>query len=533
MFDVGGVMFEARQLALLEEPVVSAQPPPDLGADYGEVFTRRWVVELILDLVGYTADRDLAGEVIVEPSCGTGAFLLPIVDRLVESSFRHRHELRSLGSAVRAFDLLDANAERARKAVAMRLQEAGLGQEAAVELTAGWVSTGDFLLNDHNSGCADYVVGNPPYIRLENVPRPIMDEYRRLCPTMRGRSDIYVGFIERGLDLLKLGGSLGFICADRWMRNQYGSDLREKVSLTYAVDAVIAMHDVDAFEDDVSAYPAIVVLRNGPHQNSVVAEAKVGFGQDEARTLSAWARGSEKRDIGIHGVEAARLDSWPKGRDLWPAGNPGQLALVADLEARFPPLEDETTNTRVGIGVASGCDDVYLTTQGNLVEEDRLLPILKAADTSEGTAAWSGTYLVNPWDRYGLVDLERFPRLAHYFEKNEARLRDRHVARRRPMQWYRTIDRVDPQLLGREKLVLPDLKAAAHPVLDEGNTYPHHNLYFVVSKVWDLEVLGGLLLSDVANLMVGAYCVKMRGGCYRFQAQYLRRVRVPASQSIP
>lgn len=68
--------------------------------------------------------------------------------------------------------------------------------------------------------------------------------------------------------------------------------------------------------------------------------------------------------------------------------------------------------------------------------------------------------------------------------------------------------------------------------MDYGNAYPHHNLYFVVSDAWDLEVLGGLLLSDVANLFVGTYCVKMRGGCYRFQAQYLRRIRVPDPESI-
>lgn len=47
---------------------------------------------------------------------------------------------------------------------------------------------------------------------------------------------------------------------------------------------------------------------------------------------------------------------------------------------------------------------------------------------------------------------------------------------------------------------------------------------------WYLEVVGGLMLSDVANLLVGAYCVKMRGGCYRFQAQYLRRIRVPPTR---
>jgi hypothetical protein len=91
---------------------------------------------------------------------------------------------------------------------------------------------------------------------------------------------------------------------------------------------------------------------------------------------------------------------------------------------------------------------------------------------------------------------------------------------------------VHAELRSQPKLVLPDIKAASHPVLDDGRYYPHHNLYFVVSDQWDLDVLGGLLLSDVANLFVGAYCVKMRGGCYRFQAQYVRRIRVPAFESI-
>ena len=69
-------------------------------------------------------------------------------------------------------------------------------------------------------------------------------------------------------------------------------------------------------------------------------------------------------------------------------------------------------------------------------------------------------------------------------------------------------------------------------MLDSGTTYPHHGLYFVTSDRWDLEVLGGLLLSDIAELFVATYCVKMRGGCYRFQAQYLRRIRVPQLSSI-
>lgn len=226
------------------------------------------------------------------------------------------------------------------------------------------------------------------------------------------------------------------------------------------------------------------------------------------------------------------MDRWFEGSDLWPTGSPAQLGLIADLEARFAPLEDHRTGTRVGIGVATGCDDVYITKDPELIEPERLLPLLEARDTTTGVVSWSGSYLVNPWNGAGLVDLAKYPRLHGYLEQHEARLRARHVARKRPPSWYRTIDRVHGDLLGRTKLVLPDMKASAHPVLDDGNFYPHHNLYFVVSDTWDPAVLGGLLLSDVANLFVGAYCVKMRGGCYRFQAQYLRRIRVPEVESI-
>ena len=190
------------------------------------------------------------------------------------------------------------------------------------------------------------------------------------------------------------------------------------------------------------------------------------------------------------------------------------------------------TATRVGIGVASGVDEVYLTKDSSLVEADRLLPLLMTRDTNDGAADWSGTYLVNPWHDGRLVELAEYPRLRAYLESRASLVKGRHVARTNPERWFRTIDRVEPGLLECEKLVIPELKAFIQPVLDSGQTYPHHGLYFITSDQWDLEVLGGLLLSDIAELFVATYCVKMRGGCYRFQAQYLRRIRVPDSASL-
>ena len=506
----------------------------DPDGTHGEVFTRRWVVDLILDLAGYRTTEDLGASVIVEPACGAGAFLVPIVERLAESCTEHRRSVADMGSAIRAFDVLDRNVKAARESVAARLVELGQADDVAASLSSQWISQGDFLLGTGRDGSSqvDFVVGNPPYVRLEDIPSEVSDAYRSECATMRGRADIYVGFFEKGLSMLGPGGRLAFICADRWMHNQYGEQLRALVASEYAVDTVVAMHSVDAFEESVSAYPAITVLRNGHQGPAQVVEATDGFDATDSRRLTRWLEAGSDHTPDGGCFHAARLDRWFEGSGHWPSGPPGVLEVISDLEERFDPLENWRTGTRVGIGVATGCDEVFVVEDAAEVEPCRLLPMLTAQDIASGMPRWGERYLVNPWEEGRLVDLEAYPGLASYLRRHANRIRRRYVARNRPASWYRTIDRVDPELQARPKLLLPDLKAAAHPVLDRGEFYPHHNLYYVVSDKWDLEVLGGLLLSDVANLFVGAYCVKMRGGTYRFQAQYLRKIRVPAPDSI-
>lgn len=520
-----------RQLSfdLGEEVDVSVFEIDEAG-QHGEVFTRRWVVELILDLTGYTADRDLGGMVAIEPSCGTGAFLVPMVERLIESCQCHARNLNEVGNALRAFDLLPAHVELAQKAVTKTVTDAGVEQALASEIAGQMVRCADFLLTDHSED-ADFVIGNPPYIRLEDVPKARSAAYRRACPTMRGRSDIFVGFIEAGLRLLKPDGALGFIVADRWMYNQYGSDLRKFIAGGYAVETVLTMHDVDAFDEKVSAYPAITVVRRAEQSTAVVANANGDFDEVAAPAFSKWtASGSRSKET--KAITAVKVPTWFGSDASWPSGNPAHLALLADLESRFAPLEDQRTGTRVGIGVATGADSVYLTDDPDIVEPDRLLPMLMTRDTTTGVAKWSGTYMVNPWENGKLINLDDYPRMKRYLESCNGQVVGRHVAQKNPLRWYRTIDRVEPGLRVREKLVIPDLKAYIQPALDRGETYPHHGLYVITSDTWDLEVLGGLLLSDIAELFVAMYCVRMRGGCYRFQAQYLRRIRVPQPDVI-
>jgi adenine-specific DNA-methyltransferase len=529
---MGHTLSSTRASRPVQIPLLVSSPANPAVPDEpkGVVYTKRWVVELLLDLSGYTADCDLVDSVAVEPSAGDGAFLGPMVERLVASCRRQRKPLASCKNSLIAYELNEQSAERARDLVVRCLIGQDVDSVTAKRLAGSWIFTGDFLFDAHKIA-ADFVIGNPPYVRLEEIPEETALFYRDAYPTMVGRADLYVAFFEAALRQLKDGGVCSFICADRWMRNQYGAELRELITSAFAVDVVIEMHSADAFHDEVDAYPAITIIRRRKQGAAIVAsagpEAESLSSHKLAATLLGGTRG--KTMTLPKGLRAARVDTWFKGNAPWPCHSPEQLALLRHLEDKFPPLE---MNARVGIGVATGNDRVFITKDAQLVESSRLLKLALVKDICEGKMQWSGHYLVDPWNGDGLVDLNKYPRMCEYFEAHGAALKKRHTAIKSAHAWYKTIDRVTHALTGKPKLYIADIKNTLEPVLDSGETYPHHNLYYIQSDIWDLEVLGGLLMSAVGQFFVESYGVRMRGGYLRFQAQYLRRIRLPSPDTL-
>lgn len=524
--------YTARQIAFDQISVKDPPLPPAIS--HGTVYTKRWVIDLMLDQAGVVPEADLASWTMIEPASGDGAFVSALAERLVASCQAHGHDISSCSHTIIAFELSPEAARRSRRVIAQCLVDRGIPIASAERLATGWVREGDFLLNAPLLPKADLVIGNPPYVRLEEIDPKTVKSYRSRYPTMVGRADLYVAFYEAALKGLKAGGRCAFICADRWMLNQYGSELRRLVTARYAVESIIEMHTVPAFDDDVSAYPAVTVIRLANQGPAVVARAERGIEQVTASELGQYLQAVRNGNTipRLPVLRAARVDAWFSGDAPWPVSSPERLALLKRLEDEFYPLESSRTGTRVGIGVATGADNVFITKDDSVAESKRLLPLAMAADTRNGFIEWSGNYLVNPWERDGLAGLNRYPVFASYVKSHGDRLRRRHIGKKNAHAWYRTIDRVDLSLTDKSKLLIPDIKERLHPVLDLGKYYPHHNLYWVTSTTWDMEVLGGLLLSDVAQFFVECYGVRMRGGYLRFQAQYLRRIRVPRPQDI-
>ena len=480
----------------------------------GAIHTRPEVAEFILDLMGWSIGNRLSKSRLLEPSAGEGDFLIPAVRRLLAEI---EPDDLNIAPCIRAVEVNLGALAICRDRLHELLSERGWSRLRSEQLLGDWLVHADFLTIPLSAQFT-HVVGNPPYLRLESLPKYLLRLYRSQWTSLFDRADLYVAFIEKSLGLLQPEGRLGFICADRWMKNRYGGPLRALVSASFHLEAYVDFTGCPAFFGEVDAYPAITVFRRGAGSKTHIA-FRPEISAASLIPLAKALRGEAK-----HVAVSIRHDVAKSDRS-WAFDEDGCMDIIRRLEKDFPELE--AMGVRVGIGVATGADAVYIGRELD-VEDSRKLPLVTTRDIRSGLVEWRGEWVLNPFEADGqLVELASYPRFAAYLEKHRDKISQRNVSARNPHGWFRTIDRIHESLTWRPKLLIPDIKGTAHVVYEEGKLYPHHNLYHITSETWELRALQTVLSSRLALAFIAAYSPRMRGGNLRFQAQYLRRIRIP------
>ncbi|MHB1362090.1 MAG: Eco57I restriction-modification methylase domain-containing protein, partial [Thermoleophilia bacterium] len=411
----------------------------------GAVYTKPEVVDFILDLAGYSTNQPLHEFRILEPSFGEGDFLLPITERLLATYRASRHNplniVEDLSDAIRAVEVHGESIKGTRIKLIELLRTNEVGESDAHRLVDAWIIEGDFLLTDLPHSFT-HAVGNPPYVRQELVPDALMAEYRARYRTIYDRADLYIPFIERCLRSLEPGGALGLICADRWMKNRYGGPLRAMIAEEFHLAVYVDMVDTPAFHSEVMSYPAITIIRREPDGPTRIAY-RPKIEREKLRLLAQVINTKDVTpDSGVREVVGVTKNSEP-----WLLQSSDQISVLRRLEADFPLLEE--AGCKVGIGVATGADKVFIGPLESLnVEPDRKLPLITTKDIETGAVQWKGLGVINPFrDEGQLVDLANYPLLSSYLEKHAELVRKRNVARKNPRNWFRTIDRIYPELV--------------------------------------------------------------------------------------
>jgi hypothetical protein len=233
--------------------------------------------------------QELRSLTIIDPACGSGAFLIAVFDFLAAEYKRVAERLAVLGEVVDA-------SEVDREILARNLHGVDLNPEP-VEITklSLWLKTakrgkllqdldasikcGNSLIADKAEhgrafdwqaafpevfarGGFDVVLGNPPYVRMEIIKsfKPYLEKHYSVASD---RADLYAYFYEKGLELLRPGGRLGYISSSTFFRTGSGEPLRHFLRTRAEIECMVDFGDLQIFEG-VTTYPAIVTLRRAP-----------------------------------------------------------------------------------------------------------------------------------------------------------------------------------------------------------------------------------------------------------------------------
>lgn len=313
----------------------------------GCVYTPPDIVNEVLNAAGYIPTRDLQSMKILEPSCGNGAFLVEIASRLVES-IRLRYPIEgsvsqldeeiatALSRNIMAIEIDGDALDEAKGRVLSMLEEKYSYHPMDADSMFGSWHAGDALEYLPTDGTRyDFVVGNPPYVRIHNVGD--ICNLREIPWCSSGMTDMFYAFYYFGLNHLNGNGTLSYIAPSVWMTSKYGEAMRDDLIAGGNVKTVID-HGDDQLFDGISAYVATTVLtaeRNESIEYSSPSVAKLSVPQDEA-----WIGGKlmpiadgETRNAFREIADGAICDKSVSVRTGFQTGND---ALFLDEAGRFP-----------------------------------------------------------------------------------------------------------------------------------------------------------------------------------------------------
>lgn len=224
----------------------------------GQVYTPTYLVQDILDVIGYKTDEQILEKHVIDNSCGDGAFLDEVVRRYItcfmECSKSKRLLEKQLSKYVHGIEL-DAGAYTA---CVKRLDT--IAVEFGLKNVAWDIRNADTLSVRDYDGQMDFVVGNPPYVRVHNLA----DNFAKVKTfefSNGGMTDLYLVFYEVGLRMLSKKGRLCYIAPSSWINSLAGKNMRDYIRENGCLCEIVDLGHYQPF--DATAYTAIVSLCRG------------------------------------------------------------------------------------------------------------------------------------------------------------------------------------------------------------------------------------------------------------------------------
>ena len=228
----------------------------------GRFYTPEFIVNNVLDLSSYHGQKILKKHVI-DNSCGDGAFLVVVVKRYCVEYLKISADLQTLSKElVKYIHGIEINATEAKKCIENLNNAVNIYNLQNIE----WdINCADTLTVDKYNGKMDYVIGNPPYVRVHNLGNSF-NNIKKFSFAQNGMTDLYIVFYEIGLKMLNENGVLGYITPSSFFNSLAGKNMRLHLVSNNLLDKIVDLKHFQAFA--ATTYTAITILKYNRQQHT-------------------------------------------------------------------------------------------------------------------------------------------------------------------------------------------------------------------------------------------------------------------------
>lgn len=328
----------------------------------GQYMTPPEIVTMILDSIEYTG-ADILNKKIMEPSFGDGAFLSEIVKRIIKECKKNNISNDKI-AAILNNNVYGIEKDKLYFDKAIQRLNDILKHENIPEVKWSHLQNGDTLkLYSLLIGSMDYCVGNPPFVRIHNIPeseRDILKDFQ----FSGGMSDLYIVFYEIGLKILKDSGKLGFISPNSFMRNVSQRVFRKFICDNHYLQAIYDFKDSKIFPD-ADTYTCICLLSKPPQSNN-----------DDECKYSIRYRIYNKYNL----LSESSIAVLPSNGGAWNFSSKDDMEFMKENEFCNMKLKDIAD---IQNGVSTNCDSVYIF--AFYTDKEMMMPYMGKHTDSEKT----------------------------------------------------------------------------------------------------------------------------------------------------
>lgn len=478
---------------------------------------------------------------VVDPACGSGAFLIAAFDVLDAEYRRVNEQIQAITGNPDFFDInreilngnlygVDLNPESIEiTKLSLWLKTAQHGKplqslEANLRIGNSLVSDAAFSPRPFDwqavfpdvfaAGGFDVVLGNPPYVRMERL-KPVKSYLQNRYAVASDRADLYCYFYELGLRLLKPGGRLGYISSSTFFKTGSGEPLRRHLLGHAQIRALVDFGDIQVFEG-VTTYPAIVVLDrcDAPDPDAPIRFLALGAAMPES--LAAEYR-----------QHAGEMPQSRLGSDAWRLENSALAQLRAKLTRGHSTLKEAYGSPLYGI--KTGLNEAFVVdraTRDRLIVEDPksadlLKPFLEGKDLKKWRIEPQDLWLIYiPKNR---IDIDAYPAIKRHLLP----FRDKLEKRATKQAWFELQQAQEAYApkMSAPKLIYGHFSPEPLFSYDPDGFYSNDKSYIVPTGDWFALAL---LNSSALWWLLSRLAPAVRGGFHEVRVQYVETLPIPS-----